>query len=293
MDSGLSYRKMNEMGLCYGPAFQRLLDLSWDDKNKTIIGTSSIAGAMENESRYAVHPAALDAGLQLSTLVMAAGNIDRLVGHVPIFMEKLTISTIPRSAWPKDSTTRLSGRAQASGFRSAIGDFDMDSPENDFGLQAQGVKILRFENAVPNDSLVGRDERLPYLRVIWKPDIDRVTSKQLRSYMKSKQEISLLTEDLTLPNHGQEMLGLVDLCIHKDSGMHILHVGDFNGHRCMKNLLQADSLSPRLRMYTSVCAVDMKDAVAGRTTCFCAWDEIPEADRFDLIIFSIVSSTLW
>ena len=65
------YESFARAGLCYGPTFQGLSNITaigQTSRTHARVGLEPTASVMESESRYILHPATLDAGLQISIL---------------------------------------------------------------------------------------------------------------------------------------------------------------------------------------------------------------------------------
>ncbi|KAI5792026.1 hypothetical protein EDC01DRAFT_630520 [Geopyxis carbonaria] len=294
VSSDAAYKKMYDMGLCYGPSFRRLLDLNWDSKSQTISGHTNIGGAMDGESRYAIHPVGLDTGLQLSTLVMAAGNIDRLRGHLPVFIEKLTLVGAARSPWPSDSKAQLAGWAKKTGVRSTSGGFVVNSEEAGLKLEATGVKMLEFENALSAGTTQAASSRTPYLRVVYKPDIDKLSGEQFQAARSQKGFLSSIFEN-PIPSSGRfrDIASLVDLHAFKNSDMNILQIGGANIYHRLMAILNASTNCPRFWRYSLVSS-SVTESVCKRYNQIQLYpnsDAIDDNEKFNLIIMGSLEET--
>jgi hypothetical protein len=286
VSSSLAYRQMSDMGLCYGPEFCRLLDINWDSIEKKIFGYSDVSSAMEHESRYLIHPAGLDTGLQLNTLVMASGNVDELKGHLPVFIEELTVAGKAVSSWPKGTKAMLAGWAKKNGVRSVIGGFMIES-EEDSGvrLEAKGVRMLEFDNAISDVAAEAKNsDRCPYMRVIWKPDVEMLSSHQAQKVLAEDVIVPVISEAKALSPQQKELASLVDLYAYKNSEMRILQLGQHEIFLTLMDLLNADTNTPRFWRYTLVTEAGHDGHSYSGVRYLKRQNEIREEYRYHLII---------
>ncbi|TRW90368.1 SDR family NAD(P)-dependent oxidoreductase [Candidatus Methylobacter oryzae] len=87
IDLDAYYRRFCEQGLDYGPRFQGIRRLSVE--GRTVTGLLTLAPDDSHDvSRYLLHPALLDSGLQLLSAALPAANQQR---YLPVGLEQLTL----------------------------------------------------------------------------------------------------------------------------------------------------------------------------------------------------------
>lgn len=170
------YSAMDKVGLVYGQAFRTLSDIraSAEDKQATAeVSSTASDSLMAGQSQYSVHPTTLDACLQLSIIAAHGGKPEDLKkAYLPISISKLKI-------WPQkpgqDRPLVAVGRGKHSGLRSVHANAELSTSNNELILQAETF-FSSLERSTGNE-----EERIPaqpYTRLVWKPDVDRLTNAQ-------------------------------------------------------------------------------------------------------------------
>lgn len=146
---------------------------------------SSTATSMISESWYPVHPAAIDACLQLTTVAVHEGDPAKMTkAYLPVDSEYLTFFTSAET----NAYDRASGRARANftGLRSYQGTMELVTSDGLILFQGT-MATMSMEGG--QGLLFGADQHQlrPYARLIWKPDIDFVTSENVNAVFSASE----------------------------------------------------------------------------------------------------------
>lgn len=169
---------LRDVGFDYGSTFQDMQDIRSDSKNyiaasKTIVKQE--CGAVERESRYALHPATVDSCLQLVIVSIYAGRLkDMTCGALPIQVDEVAI-------WAPTVEQLNSPGAQAHswtdqrGIRSFVSGSQLVTSDGELLMDITGLRCVAYEAAVPQKA--GTEQKTqPYGEMVWKYDIDSLTS---------------------------------------------------------------------------------------------------------------------
>lgn len=171
------YETFARAGLCYGPMFQGLSNIQAIGKTTSTqarIGLEPTAKAMKEESRYILHPATLDATLQLSILAAyknTATSFKR--AYMPTSFESVKIW--PRAAGQSHTSAEAYARATLKGVRGLSSDVFLLGAEGQRVFEASNAFLTASDQAAPK--LI--EESSPYTRIVWKPDFGYLNSDNL------------------------------------------------------------------------------------------------------------------
>lgn len=173
------YNAMARVGLLYGQSFTTLSDIKANvDHNQATACVPYNASdvQMAGQSRYAVHPTTLDACLQLSIIAAHKGRSEDLQkAYMPVAIPILTV-------WPANAKPNVTyeafGRGLHCGLRSIQALTGLSAPDGQKLIEAE-VSFLSVESVTGNTGVAKRPQ--PYTRLVWKPDIDRLTKQQARA----------------------------------------------------------------------------------------------------------------
>ncbi|KAL9011376.1 MAG: hypothetical protein Q9173_003774, partial [Seirophora scorigena] len=179
------YKKFVDVGLGYGPSFQGLSDIrARPGLNRTTaqVALHSTTGTLPyGESSYPIHPATIDLCLQLALMACHAGQTENVrKAFVPVVVDEMTL-------WIPDEADNASdyGYGQATGERRGLRGAHASTEL--FGKSGQNLMNIKQLRCVTYDGTSSRDiealaqARNPYLRLVWKPDIDSLTNEEARS----------------------------------------------------------------------------------------------------------------
>lgn len=171
------YKSFAQTGLLYGPIFQGLSGIK--RHGNTHVAEAKIlmtptASQASSESRYVIHPAALDAVFQLSIVASHSGIATRLKKRfLPVSFEHIRV-------WPsiqEDSgKTALSiAKGTRSGVRGLKSDLCLATENGRPILEAQNLLLLCTEHQLP----ISNESEGPYSRMVWKPEFDFLSTESV------------------------------------------------------------------------------------------------------------------
>ena len=199
-------QRLREVGFDYGATFQDMADIRSDGKNyaaacKTIIKSES--GIMEGESRYVIHPGAVDSCLQLLIVAIYAGRLNDMdCGAVPIQVDEVAIWT-PTSHQLEVGSAEAYSWVDQRGIRSFVGSSQLVSSDGEVLMEISDMRCTAYEAAVPLKSEEPMKSQ-PYGEMVWKHDIDSFTSSNVRT-------------DLNIEY-------LIELAIHKNPALKLIEI---------------------------------------------------------------------
>ena len=177
---------MNKVGLIYGQSFTTLSDIRSSPEHNhasaEVSGNTS-EGLMDQESQYVVHPTTLDGCLQFSIIAAHQGKAESLKkAWLPVSFSKLTIW--PHNTSPK--SLKASCRGVQRGLRSVRATTTLSTPDDQSILKAE----FSFSSLEKGDDETKKSPQ-PYTRLIWKPDVDRLSNTQANNlFIGSEDKIS-------------------------------------------------------------------------------------------------------
>jgi hypothetical protein len=203
------YRAFTENGLVYGPSFQRMKEIDTSLGKPTTNATMDIqssSGLIGGESSYRFHPGVLDNCLQLALIAGQVSDLSNFTAFVPVYMKHVHLEL-------GESFANEEGFAMAIGSkrgqRGLYGDVSLYGPEGDFLAKISGMRCVRYEGGAQDGSPEGLRE--PFMRSVWKPDIDSLTSEQAQALFPGSEK--------------ERLSGLLDLLTHKNPALNILELG--------------------------------------------------------------------
>lgn len=156
----------------FGPRFRLLSEIQ--AQGSTITAELTTASLFSNESRYVVHPTALDAALQLCVISPHVGQ--ETTFKKPFLPCSIKYASIkPHSEQIPDKHVLVTASGCKSGTRALLSDLTIRNEEGGAVVQATDVLFVSPEE----NSLVMTPTRMPYSRMLWIPDIDSLTSKSI------------------------------------------------------------------------------------------------------------------
>jgi acyl transferase domain-containing protein/NADPH:quinone reductase-like Zn-dependent oxidoreductase len=199
-------QQLREVGFDYGPTFQDMTDIRSDGKTYAAACTTVIkseSGVMEGESRYVLHPGAVDSCLQLLIVAIYAGRLnDMICGAVPIQVDEVAIWT-PTADQLKVGSAQAYSWVDQRGIRSFVGGSQLVSSDGELLMEISDMRCTAYEAAVPLKSEEPMKPQ-PYGEMVWKHDIDSLNSAPIPVNM-----------DIT---------NLIDLAIHKNPALKVIEI---------------------------------------------------------------------
>ncbi|ATZ45185.1 Bcboa9 [Botrytis cinerea B05.10] len=265
------YRGFQKVSLNYGPAFNGLSNIRTNPALEEAVADTELCpdGVSEHDSAYIVHPAAMDTCIQVALIGAHKGSLAGLKrSFVPTSMANVSLWS-----WADDDhITQLTpgkgkvlAHAEFFSLRAMNGWCQLFSPEGKPLFEIEELSCTQYSEALDD---LGTIDRHPYLRTVWKPDVDKMVSN--------------LTDN-----------SLLDLIVHKRPGFNICEILNTesmisdNLHR----VLESGSSLRRYKTYTVMALGDVDiepikvkyEAFPGVVVQKLVLDDVPET-FFDLLI---------
>lgn len=212
MKSRHLYETLDKAGLTYGPSFQSIQDVCYNDDGEAtafIDLREWMTKTPDNEIQpHVIHPAALDAIFQLSFVSLSKGGQDLFPTMVPTKIRTLYISErkngvrayenhVGRS---NDTRVKVHTKIKTVGLRNAefsILAFDSDNGKPCVIGGIETTSVAGLEASTNNEAGM---RRLCY-NMDWKPDVDLLSDDQLSSYCSAVTSAPLsVSEEMVQEN---------------------------------------------------------------------------------------------
>ncbi|PYH40874.1 type I polyketide synthase, partial [Aspergillus saccharolyticus JOP 1030-1] len=186
------YDAFERVGLNYGSTFRGLSNLRLSHDPQSVTGQFKMhptTAGNPHESRYLIHPAALDSSLQLAIVAGHHGRASACTSaFLPVSIGKLLF-------WPQDGTAAADSIAAASarvhpgGFSAVV----TISSGDGTSVVGSDIRFKESEGTGRSAPDIGDD---PYTQLVWKPDVKLLTSSAANSLFPSQPR---QTHSNTLP----------------------------------------------------------------------------------------------
>ncbi|KAF2972455.1 hypothetical protein GQX73_g1158 [Xylaria multiplex] len=168
------YRGFANIGLNYGAAFNGLSGIRTDPwTNECVADTKLLPiNVPTDDSRYLVHPGAMDTCLQ--GILIAAHN-GSLKGanrsFIPVDWEEVSIYSYEGTDMPApaDVNGQILATGEFTSLRALFGAFQLNAPDGRPLFTTKKVNCITYAEDLNRNVI---EDRHPYLRVLWKPDIE-------------------------------------------------------------------------------------------------------------------------
>lgn len=213
------YKAMREVGYCFGPSFQKQLEVeavAGQRKNRALVSLD-YPPSSHRQSTYPLHPACLDSCFQAGSASLHRGHrtgVSQLL--LPAVVDELTI--------PAQASAPVKGMAVANAeyigkgrktdakrYKSNVDVFDVDNGRLIFRLK--GLHYHALDHA-PEMLL-----RHTFTRLVWNPDFMFLSTEQLRKELAASPGTSIST------GHPEGICAvgrLIDLVAHKQGYVRLL-----------------------------------------------------------------------
>ena len=195
IDAGSWYKKFAEVGLGYGPTFQALSEIRADSAKNLAsakLGLKTTVNSVKGgESAYPIHPASLDATIQLGLLACHGGQTDKVkTAFVPIHLSQLTLRTGSDQDWGM-----ASAHGEFRGLRSAYLQLQLQSQTGDILLDMKDLRCISY--SLEDQPLVKNRTKAfssPFTRMIYKPDFRALSNRQARAlFLPPAENVALVS----------------------------------------------------------------------------------------------------
>ncbi|KAK6076363.1 KR domain-containing protein [Seiridium cupressi] len=170
------YRGFANIGLNYGPPFNGLSDIRTDPwTNECVADTKLLPTDVPvDDSRYIVHPGAMDTCLQAILIGAHNGSLKGANrSFIPVDWEEVSIYSYEGTSMPEPAVADANGQILATGeftsLRALWGSFQLNTPDGRPLFTAKKVNSISYAEDLNKNST---DDRHPYLRAVWKPDVE-------------------------------------------------------------------------------------------------------------------------
>ncbi|KAL8783267.1 MAG: hypothetical protein Q9213_004743 [Squamulea squamosa] len=164
------YESFARVGLNYGPIFRGLSAIKTagtSNLSEARISLAPTAKIISDESRYAIHPAALDAAMQLSILATHAGTATKFKrAYMPVAFE--SIKVWPQVAKATTGFARSIAKGAMKGVRGLSADLVLLGEGQKPMLEAKNILLIASDQTARTLS----EKNGPYTRIVWKPEFD-------------------------------------------------------------------------------------------------------------------------
>lgn len=182
------YDYLQTCGLDYGPTFQALQNLSYNDqgeaRGEVVVFQWSASNNANHPQPHIIHPTTLDAALQVLLLALSKGTEEVLQAPVPTRIEKFWISSSGLSC-PSVTTVDVFAHAAYTGIRKAKGTLLVC--EHGTGKVMLSMEQLETTNATSANkpSQIRADGNRLCHMLEWKPDIDLLDNTKALEYCEN------------------------------------------------------------------------------------------------------------
>lgn len=181
------YDAFQQVGLEYGPTFRGLSNIELVGDPDTVfsqVNMDPTAGLMIQESRYIVHPAALDSTLQLAIIAAHRGRASACQSaFLPVSVEEIAIYPPSSSSYISAKETAVATARSHTTPQGLCSDITLSNKEQEI-LRASNIHLTASEVAISSK----QKSTHPYSRLIWKPDISLATGSSLQALFPQRTE---------------------------------------------------------------------------------------------------------
>ncbi|KAI3329679.1 putative polyketide synthase [Ustulina deusta] len=207
----LWYKAQAEVGMGFGPAFQKIEQIesvSGSRTCRTITSMEPPPSKWDPQSYYPIHPAVLDGLLQTATPANAAGERSLIKDTmIPALVDDMIINALPKNVAKGLSVAEsiYTGRGRKDVARSWTANISIHDPNTGaLFLRVRGLNYIRLDVDEKPDSHV-------FQATTWKPDI---------SFLNAEMVADLTSEvGVTAKVHAA-----LDLAAHKTPGAKIIEI---------------------------------------------------------------------
>ena len=145
-------------------------------------------------SKYVLHPAALDACLQLSLIAAHLGRPEDLQqAYVPVSIEEMSLwKQDNQEEMPRRGTCVASGKFQ--GLRALHASAQLFLTPGAPLLEIKGLRCVTYLNGNAHEEDERKPIRMPYMRLVWKPDIDFLTNETAQALFPPTGAVEYIRE---------------------------------------------------------------------------------------------------
>ena len=254
------YDKFASIGLNFGSHFQTMKKIETDSKRSVMKARATVQWngievkssttrdlTRANGDMYIMHPTLIDSMLQTALVASSAGHIAHLACMVPKTIEEAEF-VAPYDVEQANSLI-VDAISEQTGPGSIVISAELHGSSGELCGRMENVTAVAFQGVQDDQSAI--DERHPMMKVIWKPDIAKLTTKTAPGFSKHLAKVAAELEDKNLRSSLGELAEMVCVFAHKKPRLNILELGGpFGGFaRNTLGLLRAGTSFPRYASY--------------------------------------------
>jgi SAM-dependent methyltransferase len=188
VDTPTWYKKFASIGLGYGPAFQGLskirssLDQDMAEAKVALRTTSNtIKGG---EAIYPLHPASLDALIQLGLIACHGGEVEKATtAFVPVHLNRLYLnSSTTDEEWATGTALGV-----LKGLRGAYAKLQLCNQAGEIVLDIDSLRCISYSGS-KHHSDEAKAFSSPFSKLVWRPDFRTLTNQQSRELFRIPSE---------------------------------------------------------------------------------------------------------
>ena len=193
------YDKFSNVGLNFGSHFQTMKTIETDSKRKVMKARASVEYDRGSglESTYIMHPTLIDSMLQTALVASSAGHIANLACMVPTAIEEADFIA-PLDA-EQSQPLIVGAMSKPTGVGSIQISTELLSENNKLCGQMSNVTAVAFQGVQDDQSAI--DERHPMMKVIWKPDVTKLSSKTAPGFSEHLAKIAAQLNTKHIPTN--------------------------------------------------------------------------------------------
>ena len=247
------YDRFATIGLNFGPHFQTMRKTETDRRRKVMKARATVSCDDEtsrdpmNGGAYIIHPVIIDSMLQTALVASSAGQIANLACMVPTGIE--AASFVAPGCADRANLSTVNAFSEPTGLGSLRASADLYDRNGELCGQMDNVTAVAFQGVQEEQSAI--DDRHPMMKIIWKPDIAKLTPKSASGFSEYLAETAAQLDNKILPSTLVNLAELVCVFAHKNPRLKILELGGPSGDfaRTTFDLLRAGTGFPRYASY--------------------------------------------
>lgn len=217
------YDKFAAIGLNFGSHFQTMKKIETDSKRRVMKARATVdwngTGANEGPTRipandrkgvYIMHPVLIDSMLQTALVASSAGHIANLSCMVPTAIEEANF--IAPYGVEQSTSLVVDAISEQTGLASLKIAAELHGNNGELCGQMENVTAVAFQGIQNVQSVV--DERHPMMKVIWRPDITKLTPTTAPGLSKYLAQVAARLDDTTLPSSLGKLAEMVCVFAH-------------------------------------------------------------------------------
>jgi acyl transferase domain-containing protein/NADPH:quinone reductase-like Zn-dependent oxidoreductase/ubiquinone/menaquinone biosynthesis C-methylase UbiE len=187
------YKHLDAAGLTYGPEFQGIIDASVRDGRAfgSVRVTDTRSGMPKQyEHERIVHPATLDALLQMCIVALSQGDLNSLQHpYVPTFIQEVIVSRDIASEAGQQFEVTAEGRLH--GFREAFASVSaVQEHSSKPAVQMKNIKCMAIAASGSGDTDTLTRVPKHCFTVVWEPDVELISRDSLSDWLRDPAQSS-------------------------------------------------------------------------------------------------------